>query len=187
MTRLQRAFRWYVHCRIAGVVVFAAGASYLGLGVAQAVAPAGTAKATITHTNHELRVVTHTRFVTLHVKGRVLRRYGRVVVVYVPRTIFHTHTTPSHRIVVPAHVVRIRRRPATPLFPTAMTSFVIGVAPPPVTIEVPVTVTITTPGPVTTEYVPTTITETLPAVTVTGPTITIFTTDPGTTIGGGAS
>jgi hypothetical protein len=119
-----------------------------------------------TRTIHHTRVVRTTRYVTIHVKGRVLGRHDHILVVFVPRSIFHTHTLPSRRIVVPGHVVRIKER--EPVFGPTI-SAVIGVAPPPTTIYVPVTITV--PGPTTTVTGPTT-TVTLPqdTTTVTVPT-----------------
>jgi hypothetical protein len=106
-----------------------------------------------TRTLHQTTAVTDTRYVTVHVKGRVLHRYDHILVVYVPRTVFHTRTVPSRRIVVPAHVVRIKRHQVGGP-PFGVTSAIVGVTPPPVTIDVPVTVTV--PGPTTTITGPTT-------------------------------
>jgi hypothetical protein len=119
---------------------------------------------TQTRTVRSTVVHPETRFVTVRVRGKVIRRVDHVLVVQVPRVVFHTRTRPSRRIVVPAHIVRIFRRPSTPTSPVV--SLVQGVAPLPVTITVPETITV--PGPtetvvstfVSTQLVPTTTTET---------------------------
>jgi hypothetical protein len=131
---------------------------------------------TRTRTVHATVVHSQTRFVTVRVRGKVIRRYDHILVVQVPAVIFHTRTTPSRRIVVPAHVVRIFRRPSTPTSPVV--SLVQGVGPTAITVTVPVTVTV--PGPATTVTGPTT-TVTLPqaTTTITVPTTITTTLDPG--------
>jgi hypothetical protein len=142
-----RVARWYMRSRVAGVVLFAVGTSLMGLGVAQAVTTPVSAVETQTQTQtlHHTRVVTHTetRVVTVHVKGHVVSRHDHVLVVYVPRIVVKTPS--GHHKTVPPHIVRIRE-PEPPLFGVPATAaFVIGVAPPPVTVDVPVTMTETVP------------------------------------------
>lgn len=153
--------RWYIHTRIAGLVVFAVGMLLIGLGVARGVASRPVETRSLTRTLHH--TTTQTRLVTVRVRGRVIRRHGHVLVVLVPRTIFHTRTTPSRRIVVPRHVVRIRQ--PLPIF--GETEAVIGVAPPPQTVTVTVTEMVAVPGPVTTVTSTQTVTETSPPTTST--------------------
>lgn len=153
-----------------GLALLAVGPLLMGLNLA--IATAGTiTPETLARTTTLHSTVSHTQFITRHVRGKVLHRYDHTLVVYVPRTVFHTH---SRRIVVPAHVVRIKRVQSNgPTFGT--TSLIIGVTPPPVTVMVPVTLTI--PGPTTTVTGPTstvtdvtTVTDTqLVTVTVTLP------------------
>jgi hypothetical protein len=123
---------------------------------------------TLARTTYQTKTIRQTRLVTMHIRGRVIRRHDHYIVVVVPRTIFHTRT---HRIVVPRHTVRIRNHPG-------LVSAVVGVAPPPVTVSVPypvtVPVTVTVPGPTTTVIsppvtvtVPTTVTVTVPLETST--------------------
>lgn len=107
---------------------------------------------TLHSTEHEVRLV------TIHVRGKVIRRHDHILVVYVPRTVFHTWGDGHHRIVIPAHRVKIRE--PQPVF--GITSAVVGVSPLPVTVTVPVTI----PGPTTTVTGPTT-TVTLPQATTT--------------------
>jgi hypothetical protein len=140
------ALRWYIHSRVAGAILFAAGMTLMGLGVAQAVTTPVSEVETQTQTLHHTRLVTHTRYITVRVKGHVIRRHDHVLVVYVPRTVFRNHVT-EKRVVVPAHVVRIRE-PSPPPGWGVTSAAVIGVAPPAevVTVQVPVVI----PGPVTT-------------------------------------
>jgi hypothetical protein len=163
--------------RVIGVLLLAAGMSYVGWTAASAMPGTDTVDRTTTHL-----VVRHrTRFVTVRVRGKVIRRVDHVLVVQVPRVVFHTRTKPRRRIVVPAHIVRIFRRPSTPTSPVV--SLVQGVAPLPETVTVPEMVTV--PGPVqtvvstfvTTQLVPTTTTET----SVTTLTVTVPLTDGATT------
>lgn len=116
-----------------------------------------------TTTLRHTRIVHKTRLVTIRVKGRVIRRHDHIIVVQVARQVFHTHTKPRRRIVVPRHVVRIRQ----PFDGAMPVQAIIGVAPPPVTVTVTETVAI--PGPTTTITGPTT-TVTSPPETVTVPT-----------------
>lgn len=156
----MRPFRWYIHTRIAGLVVFAIGMLIVGLGVARGVASPPSTQS-LTRTLH--RTMTQTRLVTVRVRGRVIRRHDHILVVLVPRTIFHTRTTPSRRIVVPRHVVRIHESP--PVFGEQSAVSVIGVAPPPQTVTV--TQTIAVPGPTVTVTSVQTVTETTPPTTLT--------------------
>lgn len=144
-----------------------------GVAAAQAIAESPP-PAAITQTKSITTFRTQTQFVTVRVRGKVIRHHDHVLVVFVPRVVFHTHSAPRRRIVVPAHIVRIVRRPATPTGPPV--ALVDGVAPLPVTVTVPETVTV--PGPVqtvvstyvTTQVVPTTTTETsVTTLTVTVP------------------
>jgi hypothetical protein len=146
-----RLYHWYLRQHLLSGAIFAAGMVYGGIHLGTAVPSVApqTAARTLNRTYTQAR----TRFVTVHVRGRVLHRYDHVLVVYVPRTVFHTRTVPSRRIVVPAHVVRIKRR-EMPVPPFGATSLIVGVTPPPVTIDVPVTITV--PGPTTTVTGPTT-------------------------------
>lgn len=124
-----------------------------------------TVAQTQTRTVRSTVVRRQTRFVTVRVRGKVIRRVDHVLVVYVPRVVFHTRTPPRRRIVVPPHVVRIREKHQPATGPPIVAA-VVGVAPPPVTITMPVTITV--PGPVqtftstvvSTQLVPTTTTET---------------------------
>jgi hypothetical protein len=136
---------------------------------------------TQTRTVRSTVVHRRTRFVTVRVRGRVIRRVDHVLVVQVPEVVFHTRTKPRRRIVVPAHVVRIREKhPSLPGPPVQ--AAVVGVAPPPVTVTVPVTVEV--PGPTTTVTGPTT-TVTLPQATTTETSVTTLTVSvPLTTTGG---
>lgn len=165
---LGAAYHWYLHRRVAGFILFAASMVWLGHGLSDAVANLGTSHGGVaaTRTFHHSTTVTRTRFVTIHVRGKVLSRHDHILVVYVPRTVFRNHAT-NKRIVVPAHRVRIHE--PTPAF--GETSAVVGISPLPVTVTVPVYVTV--PGPTTTIQGPTT-TVTLPqdTTTVTIPTTT---------------
>jgi hypothetical protein len=141
---LMTPLRWYIHSRAAGIALFALGMTLMGLGVAQAVTtPVSEVR---TQTLHHTRLVTHTRYVTVRVKGHVIRRHDHVLVVYVPRTTFRNHVT-EKRVIVPAHVVKIRE-PSPPPGWGVTSAAIIGVAPPAevVTVQVPVVI----PGPVTT-------------------------------------
>lgn len=167
---------WVRRRRRVGLVLFAAGQLLIGLTVAQAaVSTAASSQAvTRTHTltNTTTRIIHRTKLVTVRVKGRVLRRHRHVLVVQVPRVVFVSHVT-HKRVVVPPHVVRIFKRPATPTSPPI--ALVQGVAPPPVTILEPVTTEVTVEVPVPeppvtvtdTQTVTQTQTETLPQETTT--------------------
>lgn len=155
----MRPIRWYLHTRIAGLVVFAVGMLIVGLGVARGVASAPVQTRSLTRTLHH--TTTQVKLVTVRVRGKVIRRHDHILVVLVPRTVFHTRTTPSRRIVVPRHVVRIRQ----PLPVFGETEAVIGVAPPPQTVTV--TEQVPVPGPTTTVTDTTTTTTTEPGTTVT--------------------
>lgn len=176
--RVTRLFDWYLHSRLLGVVLFAAGTGCMGVGVAQAVAsPQHEAVVATTHTltDTTTRVVHHTRLVTVRVKGRVLRRHDHVLVVQVPRVVFVNHVT-HKRVVVPPHVVRIFKRPATPTSPPV--ALVQGVAPPPVTLVEPVTteVTVEVPVPLPPVTVTSVQTVTSPPVTLPQETTTVYVT-----------
>jgi hypothetical protein len=138
--------RWYIHNRVAGVILFALGMTLMGLGVAQAVTTPVSEVETQTRTLHHTRLVTHTHYITVRVKGHVIHRHGRVLTVYVPRTTFRNKIT-RKRVYVPAHVVRIREPSVPPIFGVTGAA-VIGVTPPAevVTVQIPVVI----PGPVTT-------------------------------------
>jgi hypothetical protein len=161
--------------------VFAVGGAAAGWQVATAIGEQPpTVADTQTRTVSSTVVHRKTRFVTVHVRGKVIRRVDHILVVRVPRVVFHTRTTPRRRIVVPAHVVRIREKhPSLPGPPVE--AAVVGVAPPPVTVTIPVTVAV--PGPtetvtstvVSTQLVPTTTTET----SVTTLTVSVPLTDTG--------
>ena len=155
---------WYRHRRVSGMVLIAVGTLLVGVSLSRAAAPPiSTVSETRTlHFTHS-----QTRFITVHVKGRVISRVDHILVVYVPKTVFKTHTKPARRIVVPAHRVKIHE--PGPVF--GVTSAVVGVTPLPVTVTVDVPVTVTVPGPTTTVQGPTT-TVTLPqdTTTVTVPT-----------------
>jgi hypothetical protein len=143
--------------------VFAVGGAAAGWQVATAIGEQPpTVADTQTRTVRSTVVHRQTRFVTVRVRGKVIGRHDHVLVVYVPQVVFHTRTPPRRRIVVPPHVVRVFRRPATPTSPPL--ALVQGVAPVPVTVTVPVTVEV--PGPTTTVTGPTT-TVTLPQATTT--------------------
>lgn len=118
---------------------------------------AATPTAAVTRTVHHTRVETHTHNVTVKARGRVLRRVGGTLVVYIPRMVVDGH-------VIPAHIIRIRRRPPA-------TGGGVTIVPPAVTVTVPV------PGPTVTVTAPP-VTVTVPAVTVTVP-VTVTDTDPG--------
>jgi hypothetical protein len=171
---------WWRRQHALGFVIVMAslllGGTQLGTHVGS-IGPAQTEAAT---TTLERTTVKHrTKLVTVKVKGRVIRRVDHLLVVQVARQVFHTHTTPSRRIVVPRHVVRILRRPATASEP--ILSLVQGVAPAPVTVFVPTTVTVPVdvPGPTVTQT--DTVTQTVPSPPVT---VTITVTVPLDTTGG---
>lgn len=159
---LRRALRRQVY---AGMIVVVAG---IGLMVGSGLSSAATrlgATTTLAGSTTTLppATSTSTRLVTIRVKGRVIRRVDHVLLVRVPRVIFiHDHS----RIIVPAHVVRLRRTTAPSGAPV---NLIAGVTPVPVTVTVPVyltgpttTVTATTTATVTsTELVPTTVTTTI--------------------------
>jgi hypothetical protein len=169
---LTRFLEWYRRRRLVGLAMLGPGIFLVGWHVAASVGQTPSTAQTRTRTLHRTSTIRQTRYVTVHVHGKVIRRYDHVLVVYVPRVVFHTHTTPRRRIVVPAHVVRVVHRPATPTSPPF--ALVQGVSPPPITVTFPVTVTVpvteTGPGPTTT--LTQLLTETQPASTVTS-TITI--------------
>lgn len=155
------------HRHVVNAAVFGAlGLLLVGWGAAEKVSTHQPAAASrlVTQTRYATRVHTRTRTVTIHVKGRVIRRRDHIIYVLVPRTVFHTRTLPRRRIVVPEHVVRVHQPP--PIFGEQSAATVLGVAPPPVTVFAPVTVTVPVdvPGPTTT------ITETSPPLTITVPT-----------------
>ena len=147
---MRRLFSWYLHQRLLGYALFTVGMAYAGFGAATSHVISSVTPKTEARTVTSVATRHTTRYVTIHVKGHVLRRYDHVLVVYVPRTTFRNHAT-HRRVVVPAHVVKIRE--PMPVFGVTNAA-IIGVAPPPVTVYVPVTVTI-------------------PAATVTGPTTTV--------------
>jgi len=143
---------------IASIIFAACGLG--GLAIASAVPENATQS--ITTTLQRTRIEHEVRLVTIHVRGKVIRRHDHVIVVEVPRVVFRSRVT-HKRIVVPAHRVKIRE--PRPIF--GVTSAIVGVTPLPVTVTVPVVI----PGPVTTVPGPTT-TITLPqdTTTVTVPT-----------------
>jgi len=156
---ITRFYHWYLHARRVGFVIFAASMIYAGHGLSQAVANLGTHHSVdaLTRTIRHTTVLHRTRLVTVHVRGRVIRRVDHILIVQVPRVVFRSKTT-HRRIVVPAHRVTIRE--PRPVF--GVTSAIVGVSPIPVTVTVPVDV----PGPTTTVTGPTT-TITLPQATTT--------------------
>lgn len=145
------------------VVVYAVCVVVMGAGgwsMANAIGQSPTVA--VTHTLHETRTRTTQRVVTVKVRGRVLRRHDHVLVVQVPRYVFRERRAPHRRVVVPAHIVRVKQ----PDPPFGVTAAVIGVAPPPITVTVPVTVTVDVPGPTVTLPQATTTVTVLTTVTV---------------------
>ena len=168
---LTRLFEWWRRQRLIGLFGFLLPGIFLaGWHVAASVGQTPTTAATRTLHLTRTSTVTHQQVVTVRVRGHVISHHDSVLVVYVPRII--VRTPGGHHKVVPPHIVRVVRRPATPTSPPF--ALVAGVGPPPETVTVPVTVTVpetvTVPGPATT--VTQVVTQTLPASTVTT-TITI--------------
>jgi hypothetical protein len=133
---------------VLGVVVFAVGTSMCGLGVVQAVSPGHTMAAVTL----PARTVHQTRVLTKKVRGRVVTLRGGERVVRVPRTVLINrgcYLTREYRcvrrVIVPAHVIRLRATSPIAAIATAIPEPTI------------VYVTVTIPGPTTP----------LPAVTVT--------------------
>lgn len=119
-----------------------------------------------TRTIHDTRIITkiRRRVIKVRVPAKIIHRYDNVIVWQTARYVFVYR---GKRRVIPPHIVRVRYHHhhrhggGTTQAPVAA---VVGVAPPPVTITVPVTVDV--PGPTTTVTGPTT-TETLPQATTT--------------------
>lgn len=120
--------------RVLGVILLVVGPGIMfAAGVTLAVAGIGPTTARTTITSHRTSTVTR----TVHVRGHVLSRQGRELVVYVPRVVVRTRT---RRIVVPAHVVRIRHTRPGSSAPTHALVTGVGPVPETVTVSVPVTV-----------------------------------------------
>jgi hypothetical protein len=164
---MSRLFSWYLHQRLLGYALFTVGMAYGGFGAASTHILSNVTPSTEATTFTRISTHHQTRFVTVHVRGKVIRRHDHILVVRVPRVVFHTRTIPRRRIVVPTHVVRIREK-HKPVIGPPVVAAVLGVAPSPVTVTVPVSVTVpvTVTGPTTTVTGPTT-TVTLPQVTTT--------------------
>jgi hypothetical protein len=170
MNPLEQVALWWGRKFRSGVLMFAVGMTVVGVGAVD-YTPAAVTTQAVTRTR--TTVQTHTRLVTLRVRGRVIRRHDHILVVLVPRTVFRTHGTPRRRIVIPRHVVRIHQPP--PVFGVTSAVSVLGVAPPPETVTVPFTVTVplVVPGPTTT------VTETQPVPFPVPTTVTVTVTVPG--------
>lgn len=161
---LTRALEWWRRQRLVGLFGFLLPGVFLA-GWHIAASLGQTPETAATTTLHRTATVTRQHVVTVRVRGHVVSHHDHVLVVYVPRIIVRTPS--GTRKVVPPHIVRVVRRPATPTSP--QTALVAGVGPPPETVTVPVTITVpeTVPGPTSTVTATTVQTVTQPASTVT--------------------
>jgi hypothetical protein len=161
---IRRFYRWYIHARSLGFVIFAASMLYGGHGISQAVAHlgghSGVDAETVTRTLPGA-TTTLTRPVTVRLPGKVIRRVDHTLIVRTPRYVFVYH---GRRRVIQPKTVRIRFEVPIRAAPPVVAAVLNQGTPATVTVTVPVTVTVT--GPTTTVTGPTT-TVTLPQETTT--------------------
>ena len=138
-----------------GFVIGVLGLFLVGLRLATLAAPTPNTIAVDTVTHHGTTYLTRTETVSRVVKGKVIRLPGDKVVLRVPTIIVHTD---NHRILVPAHTVKLpsaQAAVAQPNLPVTVTVYMpTTVYAAPVTVTSTVTSTVVVPPVTTTVTIP---------------------------------